>query len=287
MPNAKPTFMLTDRLPAVLAPQLLGRFVADPMHPTHEYVPEDPRPLLTHIPIEIVDEDALTILSSLENSSIGAKLGSILKLKTEDSHDNSRKISTRKVLTRSLPQQRKCFIAVLDGHRDEILKLLQDNKGKGYMIVGMKTYVDAELEVGHGHEMHRSLGAKIPVAEVVAVATQIPATPLIPNPSIAADKGSKSTYQARSAASGEEIFAIQYRVVKLKKSYLSSTAMATYGDLKRVDFEDGVYGPDAKGRELVFEDEDSDEASDDDDDAVEILNILKDDFPDAVFIDFN
>jgi hypothetical protein len=64
------------------------------------------------------------------------------------------------------------------------------------------------------------------------------------------------------------VFTVRYRVLTLKKNhFLASQGVdVDYGSVKRVAFEDGVYGDVEPGREEVGEDDDNDDDDDDDED---------------------
>ena len=62
------------------------------------------------------------------------------------------------------------------------------------------------------------------------------------------------------------MFAIQYRTIRLKKgSFLSKKELeVAYGELKLVDFQDGVYGKSEEKKKKIFEDDQVDEGEMDD-----------------------
>src|SRR5205809_6663726 len=102
----RPSFVLTDRLPAeTLAPLLLGRWVTDITHPTHEYCAEDPRPLLKNKPFDVCDADVSTVLSTVKSATAQANLQSIFRIVANDQESSEHNHKPKQVITRSLPQQ--------------------------------------------------------------------------------------------------------------------------------------------------------------------------------------
>jgi hypothetical protein len=81
---------------------------------------------------------------------------------------------------------------------------------------------------------------------------------------------SSSGQQTEMAGSmeGEQIFAVQYRTLRLK-GRAQTESKIEYGSIQRVKMGAGVFG-DRNGRDLVFEDEDEDSKDDSDESDEEV-----------------
>lgn len=127
----KPSFVLTDRLPALeVAPMLLGRVVADIRHPTHDFKPKDPRPSLQDETIKIVDSNVSILLSVVRNKIVKMRIADILGLTLDDEVSSSKTFKSPRVKTETLQQHPEALEQVLEKHRKDIEKLLARNKGK-------------------------------------------------------------------------------------------------------------------------------------------------------------
>lgn len=275
--TTKPTFALIDRLPSTLhASVFLGRIVSDIFHPLHEYCPEDPRAALQHTPVDVADTSVSAVLAASHSAALRAKLDGIFGLTNSKSSSTGKQIVADRVITRSLPQHRKSFAAVVGAHHDEILELLENNGGKGYMVVGLKTCRDAEIEISRNQERKSDVEVSVPAGQIASIASQGAVDPaLVPNPTVGRSREVSADWLARNTAEGEQIFALQYREISLKKHFFSSKpSTARYGQLKTVDWGEGVYGESEEGREVVYEDDESDEEGDQDEDADVILKKL-------------
>lgn len=165
-----PYILLNDRLPASYTSKLLGRIVADPLWPPEEFAPR----ISTLVDvddslIEVTDEDVEITLNANSGSGVGGHLGKIIGLSRERGEGLTREMRGKRVITRSLEQQRDVFDAVVKGEaRHEVLKLLsrKNAKRKGYMVVGVKSLVDAQIAVNQGLFKHVKLDTELPIAEI-------------------------------------------------------------------------------------------------------------------------
>ncbi|RAK86076.1 hypothetical protein BO79DRAFT_220089 [Aspergillus costaricaensis CBS 115574] len=275
--RSKPTFALIDRLPAEHhASVFLGRIVSDIFHPLHEYCPEDPRAALQHTPIDVADTSVSAILTASHSAALRAKLEGIFGLTKSQSSSTGKQIAGDMVITRSLPQHRKSFVAVVGAHLDEIIKLLENNGGKGYMVVGLKTCRDAEIGTSRTSKRKSDVEVSVPAGQIASIASHGAVDPaLVPNPTVGWSREVSADWLGRNTAEGEQIFALQYREIGLKKHFFSSKpSTARYKMLKMVDWGEGVYGESEEGREVVYEDDESDEEGDQDEDADVLLKQL-------------
>ncbi|KAH7247464.1 uncharacterized protein BKA55DRAFT_571890 [Fusarium redolens] len=275
----EPSFvLLSTKLPAdTLALKLLGRIVEDIRQPTNGYRPENPRPLLAVEPIEATDTDATLYYHSVTDAHANAQLGRLLELSTITSTTDTAKLAGKKIITRILPQHRDAFDAIVRAHRDAVEKLLKFNDGVAYMIVGVKTIFDGSVEVEHARSRQADGRLELPVTRMAAAAgMQGLSTGLnlgkAVDPSIEAGRAATREWMARNEIVGEQVFAVQYRRVVLQREgrYLwSSKKTVQLKAMHVVDFGDGVLsdaGQVATPKEVVYEDDDSDDGEAEDDD---------------------
>ena len=276
--SAQPTFILTDRLPSSEIPLLLGRIVADFASPTDEYIPEDPRLALNSKTLEIIDTDFSTLFAGSKNNSIESKIGQILGISTEDGHNGQTRLQGKFVRTRTLPQHREALKALLEQFRPQILQLLKDNGGVAYMVVGIKSALDAE----HGTERHfgnrTALAIGLPTGAIVTAASH--GTVNLGETADFDINSSRARGQAFGTAAtmeGEQVFAIRYRLVKLKKHILGTQEPdIDYGSVKQGSVEAAVYSDVIEAPGVVDEDEnknDDDSVHDDEDDFDEDVSL--------------
>ncbi|GKZ27283.1 hypothetical protein AbraIFM66951_004874 [Aspergillus brasiliensis] len=258
-----PTFVITERLPCEkYFDKLLGVVVADITCPHHEYCPDAPTRGISSDPDDTIEADVETFLLSQSNASIRADLRALFGLGAESASSTKRGINSKWVLTRRLPQHRKAFEAIVDTYGNELMKMLKNNNGRGYMVVGFKTCIDAEISQGSERLWKLDGNMTIPVSKLATAASHGAAVfDGSMDPSVSVSKKSGIRVIAQSIARGEQIFAVQYRKVSLKKSYFSTEQKAEIRRLKTVDHEDGIYGTN-EDDEVRYEDEDSGDEDD-------------------------
>lgn len=256
----KPSYVLTDRLPASVGDVLLGRIVADFLSPLDEYKPEDPRPALIAGTLEIVDTDFVSLFSISRNKLAVTKISQILNVGVESLLKNEGSIKSSFVRTRTLPQHREVLAALLKKHATDIIKMLRNNKGKAYMAVGFKSCVDGEIAKERLCTNKKLVEIGVPVGAIVSAASQ-GAVNLGDQANVGLDvqRSREEQHSRKATMVGEQIFAVRYRALSLRKR--ADGPEADYGDILRVKFENGVYS--YSEREGTFVDDDSDDENDD------------------------
>lgn len=268
MPEGPSFVLLSQKLPAeTLAPKLIGRIVESVRQPTNGYRPEDPRSLLGHTPIEVTDTNASVYRTSIRDSTVRTQLGEVLGFSAQDMETGGARLEGKKIITRFLPQHRDAWDGIYAAHKGDIDSLLKLCGGTAYMIVGFKTVVDGTIKVergqSHGLEGHAELplGAAVTSATYGAVNLGSWA-----NPGVGAGKVVSADWVARNEIEGEQIFAIQYRVVRLQREGKLWSNKKT-GQLMAIhvaDFQDGIYGDDddedSVSKEAIYEDDDEEES---------------------------
>lgn len=261
---SQPTYLLTDRLPNSEIPLLLGRIVADVASPTDEYIPEDPRLALHSKTLEIIDTDFSTLFAGSKKNSIESKIGQILGISAKDGHDSQNRLQSKFVRTRTLPQHREAIKALLERFRPQILQLLKDNGGVAYMVVGVKSALDAEHATERQFGNRTALAIGLPTAAIVTAASHG-----VVNLGQAADVDVNSSrargrgFESAATMEGEQVFAIRYRLLKLKKYFLGTREPdVDYGGVKHGTVEAAVYSDVIEEPKQVNKDENEDESDD-------------------------
>ena len=263
----QPTYILTDRLPSSEIPLLLGRIVADFASPTDEYLPEDPRVALNSKFLEIIDTDFSTLFAGSKDNSVESKIGQILGISGENGHNSQSRLHSKLVRTRTLPQHREALKALLGRFRPQILQLLKDNGGVAYMVVGIKSAVDAEHATEGQFGSRTALMIGLPTDAIATAASHGMVTlGQSADIDVNSSRARGQAFESAATMDGEQVFAIRYRLVKLKKNFLGRQEPdVDYGSVKRVAVEAGVYSDVVEGREEVSEDEDENDHDDNDD----------------------
>lgn len=278
--SAQPTYILTDRLPSSEIPLLLGRVVADFASPTDEYIPEDPRLALNSKTLEIIDTDFSTLFAGSKNNSIESKLGQILGVSAEDGHDGQNRLQSKFVRTRTLPQHREALKALLKNFRPQILQLLKDNGGVAYMVVGVKSALDAEHGTERQFGNRTALAIGVPTGAIVTAASHgIINLGQTADVDVNSSRARGRAFGTAATMEGEQVFAIRYRLVKLKKHFLGAQEPdIDYGNVKQGTVEASVYCDATEVPEEVHKDGVKNEDDDIDDKEDEEEKEEEDDF---------
>lgn len=104
---------------------------------------------------------------------------------------------------------------VLEKHRGPVEELLARNKGRGYFIVGVKTCLDEDSEA---QKTEFGLQAKVPTDVATQVASHgMASAPQSARVEIEARATREGSARSSFQGTGEQVFAIQCRTIRLKK----------------------------------------------------------------------
>lgn len=205
--NKLPQYVLVDRLPSSVGPRLLGRIVLDIQSPTDYYRPEDPSRDLVNETLEIVDSNFSTLFSINRNSAVEAKIGQIVGVAVDDGRSAEKKFEGRIVRTRFLTQHKDALKKLLEVRRAEIVELLSDaKKGRGYMIVGIKTAADASVSAKQASHRTTKIGVEFPVNQASAAASHGALQTAAANPQAKMDFTNDASVATSTHMDGEQIF---------------------------------------------------------------------------------
>lgn len=135
-----------------------------------------------------------------------------------------------------------------------------ENGGVGWMVVGVKSCIDGSSGARIVDSGTRSVKVDLPVSTAVAAATHGTVTVgTAVDVSAGVGAGHSTGGDVTSTMVGEQVFAVRYRRLMLKKAFLSSKgAFVDYGQIERAHFDSGVFDR-AKAEEIEEDDEDVEE----------------------------
>ena len=247
----RPYVLLADKLPAAWATKLLGRVVADPRYPSDVYAPKRLPQDFFDDPVEVADTNVQITLNANRESNTEAKLYRMLGLQTSHSSDNAANFQSKRVVTRSLDLHPEKWEKLYAKYREEVDKLLatKDCKGKAYMVVAIRTFLDADIEARRGTNSAVVVESEAPVAEALnAAAVASGAPPLLPeeaNPKVKVEKKLSAAWLQKNVAEGEQVFAVRCRVVQSRRKWVpwSEDKPADFGQMHRGAAAHGIFGP--------------------------------------------
>ena len=240
----QPEYFLVDRLPGSEIPRLLGRVVASKESPTDEYRPEDPRAALKGKYLEVFDRDFASLFWADRNKTAESKICSILDINfSSKEQERQNQFAAKFIRTRILPQHRDALTALLEKNRTEITSLLVENGGVAYMVVGVKSCIDGRSNTRLSDSSNRSIAIDLPVSDAVAAATHgIVTVGQALDSGVEFSSGRSVGADVTTTMVGEQVFAVRYRRIVLKKTFLSSKgAYVDYGQIQRAHFDAGVF----------------------------------------------
>lgn len=236
-------------LPGSKALDLLGCVVADINNPTDYYRPKNIQATLQslHSAITVEEEDVEIVLSSLYSAGVGLRLTQILKGGREQTDDSSSALQAHTVVTRYLEQHPDVVKTLDENHRAEILELLatkQGRKGRGFLVVGVKTCLDAKLvDVGRLSKS-QDAGIEVPVDVILAASgVAIPGAGMVLNTGIEGHRAQVKSALTKHTVKGERVFAIQYAQVMRHQDWLHfSEPTLKHGGLQEIPVDRAMYG---------------------------------------------
>jgi hypothetical protein len=217
---SEPTFfVLKRRLPATETPHMLGRLVAHFYSPLDNCTPESPRKLLPGLISSseyFTDErDANLILKDMKDNSLRARLEGLLSVSHTSSSSGQLRLQSTLVRTWRLKNYRDVSLEILntDEVRQKLPKLVPIG-GKAYFITGIMTCVNAEIKHGGDNITTNNAEIRLPVAAIAAAAAGAPITTNLGSIALGHDQAHKGNWVFEATGKGEEVFAVEYRLVK-------------------------------------------------------------------------
>jgi hypothetical protein len=169
------------------------------------------------------DTDAVVFANAIKNTSLTAKLLSIITLDRQTCQEKGLQIQSSKVATFSLQQYDKVLQSLLgvEGVKNEVLDLLRKSKRKAYMIVGVKILYAGIINTNTSDMKSSNVELTLPVAEAALLAAGTP-IPLMGKGDASGKKGQQqaSNTGTHFAFVKPRIFALEYREVNFRKSLI-------------------------------------------------------------------
>lgn len=257
MADQEPTFyLLKRRLPSQETPLMLGRIVRSFQDPTASYVPEDPTlviDLASHLQ-ETHDHDVSLLAKASRDNALTAKLQGLLSLGSSYSGQSEIRVESSSITTRRLKNLDSVWTALkADMAIATLVQEMIRSNGKAYLVIGVMTIQSGNIRRTGAKRSEQNASAHIPIgaaatASGMAVVPPNAAAELTASHGKALDWEMNGTVGQNGDENPEEIFAVEYKV--LKRSWLR----------KDIKMQDKV--PDYKGGSTYAAD-----SGDDDDDS--------------------
>ena len=221
-----------DLPPASVAHALLGRVVADFEHPTLQSVPKLPDDLSqiknsNQRPkaLTVVDKGGDIFLNSVKDKNVELELLRLLDVKSKSNKTRSKKLKSKKIITVTLQQAWDIFDDIKKDHRKDLMELVkkQTKDELGFMVVGLKISIDADVAEVRAEWDKFKATVDIPAGQIVAEAIGSAAGAPGVGSAIVSNGGNigfkKSTtelqqFLATSTMLGKRIFAAQYLQIR-------------------------------------------------------------------------
>jgi hypothetical protein len=204
---------------------LLGSIVGDFERPLGKYVPENVSniipPNLLGKPTE--DTNFKVVLTRAHGQGAHRRLADILQATFSKDAKDEAHLATTIVQTYELKRQDHIFGVLKRMFMDEILSMIDEapsrNRGAVFMVVAIKTCIDAKICSRSSKDEKASAGATV-LATTIAMANTN--TAVVPNIDVEGNMSCTQNITAEDAhiAKGARIFAIQYRLIKRESLWL-------------------------------------------------------------------
>jgi hypothetical protein len=187
------------------------------------------------------------VLQNERSESVKAKLEQIFSLSASQGAARRYDIASDVVKTYRLHEQDTVFDTLLASPElkkqvDALFRRSGYRTNKVYMIVGLKTLLDASVKREWGGQKGKQASAQVPV-QAALVAAGFPAGKGS-NTGLELQANTDITISAEAKHTGEQIFAVEYRVIK--RSFLSKLGRfrpdVIFGSIKNWGWGEGVMG---------------------------------------------
>ncbi|KAG9228626.1 hypothetical protein BJ875DRAFT_231792 [Amylocarpus encephaloides] len=269
MAPSPPRFVLLDNpIPNTDRPisNMLGRFVVDYTSPLDNSAPRNLPAFLTEYTYHHTETSVSLLLSTSTNNTLHSKLMQILSLTSSTDTTRSRELTSEVIKPYRLREHDQVFdrLGDLPDVKSETEALFYrpgQRIRQVYMIVGLKAIADAKSKIERGGSSKHEVGTHVPIGAAGMVAAGLPP---IGGGSIGAEwkQDASSTALIEAEQVGEQIFAVEYRVVK--KRLLAGWRggrRIEMGGVKRFGWGEGTMADDSES-----EDEDDDDNEDENED---------------------
>jgi hypothetical protein len=226
-------FLLNNPCSADNVPTMIGRVVSDIYEPLNECAPwqQEARSLLEDIlPEPQVSTNRKECLEFARGPAAFAKISKLFRVDIERRSDDGTILESDMIKQYTLENPAKRFEALMkDGaYAADIWELLKErHPHRAYLITGFLTTTNSNWESNRLLGISQTISATAPVAEVLGA--PIPGLDL----GVGISYNGKTKHQSSKTVEKEEIFAVAYNVVQLKRTRIgkNSTRAAVVGDI--------------------------------------------------------
>ncbi|KAH7169971.1 hypothetical protein EDB81DRAFT_908404 [Dactylonectria macrodidyma] len=180
------------------------------------------------------DLDTKAVINSIKDKNLQLKLTSLLTLGRASHNENDTQVETPHMVTISLRQHERAFDALMsDPNIMQQTKQLLKRSKKAYMIVGVRVIFDGRVVLVTNTETNTSTTVTIPVAEAVSAAlgSPLPIAPDLIDPSGTFTLQDGRRVNLSHRFDGARIFAVEYRTVSLKRSFMGLLRRESLGPI--------------------------------------------------------
>lgn len=206
----------------------LGRLVSNMAAPHNDYYPPSQIRYVKGDIHSITGKDFLDMRSKNTNSKLSVVINSVLSALFGKNIDVETKIADTICITYFLDNSEAKFKKLCDSvAAKKWFETTYKKRKQVYMVTGIQTITDANLWLQGNTESEISASATAPVAKAAGTPAPVPAV----NVSLMASHLAKRHRESGFVAENEQIYAIQYRKVKLRlRDFLKETTADTLGE---------------------------------------------------------
>ncbi|RKL21111.1 hypothetical protein BFJ68_g2382 [Fusarium oxysporum] len=217
--RARPSFYLLPPqryLPASALSTWLGRIVKSYSEPDANFVPDDPKPFVTHEFARSTIANASLAALSQRNKSFAAKLGATVDVSCETRNGGGLSFTGSEVVCVRLQNYDQVFDRLIQHEetRSQLQRMLARGRNTGFMVTAMLIWQDATFTPSRERGVTAPAGVSVPMSTIVSSTTGI----LLPSePTDSGVSGSQShqyTAEFSGESAGSNIFALQYKTVQ-------------------------------------------------------------------------
>lgn len=260
-------FFILDRpCSAENVPTMIGRVVADMYEPLNEFAPwqQETRKMLEKLlPEPQISTNCQECLEFSRTPGAYAKLSKLFRVDVERQKKDSAKLKSEMIKQYTLENPARHFLSLMENpiYAADVRKLLKEkHSSRAYLVTGFLTTTNTVWEKGQILNDTHSVGVTVPIAEALGV--PVPVLDV----GVGVSFGDKKTTLSAKSVADEEIFAIAYSMVHLKRAIMAR-------DFPRTAVVGGIVWAKPKHRalsggnnwgnmDLEDDDEDDSEASD-------------------------
>lgn len=250
-------FLLDETCSAAEVPSMMGRVVKDILLPLDRFAPVEPldpaavRHNTQDILPSILPEPSRSstrkdVLGAVRDRGLNLALTSFFGIDLNWSGTQKAELESREVKQYNLKQPFQVFERLMDDpqYEKDVLALLNESwRGKGFLVVGFLTTSGAIWKLEAGKSTKTAVTANLPVSLLAN-------TPQVLDPAVSPSHAVTNSTSRTMSVAEEEIFAVAYNVIKLKRRLDSKAPRyvkksAVFGGSRRAKTSEPALGDDS------------------------------------------